>query len=396
MRKGMNLLFIIFRDVMMLATFILAVMLENAKGERLVQMIVLFSLFLLWMHLRELFQEKAEKILAYTFLLDAVLLAFLDASSKFVVNYYFNIYYFFVLISAGFLLKQKQRLLLSFVIIAVAFIKYYRLIEAKTVYNLPFVVSYIFFTLMVFVTVSIFFNYSRLLSEEKSRLNKLNEDLQRVNRLLEEKNERIKELTIFEERNRIAREIHDSVGHNLTGLIMNLDFCEKLAGIEPQKAGAQIAACRDIAKECLTEIRRSVKALKPQAVEQLPLVKAVEELIHESKQKFNLKTGLKIEGEIYKTKPEFNIVIYRAIQESITNAIRHGKASEIDVTIAFGKPNFSVLIRDNGEGSKKIKLGSGLSGMVERVRELKGEVNFFTNNGFMTSILIPMGVAESE
>lgn len=380
----------------MLVTFILAVMLENARGERLVQMLVLFSLFLAWMHLREYFNERLQNILVYTFLADALLLAMLDGSSKFVVNYYFNIYYFFVLISAGFLLKQKQRLIISFIIIAVAFIKYYRLIEAKTVYNLPFVVSYILFTLMVFVTVSVFFNYSRVLSEEKARLNKLNEDLRSANLLLAEKNERIKELTIYEERNRIAREIHDSVGHNLTGLIMNLDFCEKLAGIEPQRLGEQLGTCREIAKECLTEIRRSVKALKPQAVEQLPLVKALEELLSESKQKFNIEFNLSIEGEIYETKPEFNIVIYRAVQESITNSVRHGKASAVEVSVSFGKAAFSVLVKDNGEGCKKFHMGSGLTGMTERVKEIGGEVKIFRNDGFMVNISIPLEVNGDE
>ncbi|MHB8126653.1 MAG: sensor histidine kinase [Desulfitobacteriaceae bacterium] len=359
-------------------------------------MIALFSLFLLWLHVREYFQEALDRILPYTFIADAVILALLEASSKFVVNYYFNIYYFFVLIAAGFILKPKPRLTVSFLIILIAFIKYYRYFEASTVYNLSFVASYILFTLMVFITVAVFFNYSRLLSEEKNRLNVLNAELQKANTLLVERNERIKELTIFEERNRIAREIHDSVGHNLTGLIMNLDFCQKLTEVDLQKVGGQIGTCKQIAQGCLNEIRRSVKALKPQVIEQLPLVKAIEELIADSKQKFNLNVRFKIKGEINQTAPELNIVVYRAIQESITNSVRHGQATELKLTIIFTQAKLSVFMKDNGQGCPKFSLGNGLTGMQERVTELGGEVSFYANNGFIIKISIPMGVYPVE
>ncbi|MCX7843117.1 MAG: sensor histidine kinase [Clostridia bacterium] len=388
--------FIIFRNIIMLGTFVLAVLLENAKGQRLLLMAALFSLFLLLMHLREFFWKSFEKYIPYTYIADAALLALLDSSSKYVVNYYFNLYYFFALISAGFLAKKRQRLMVSFMLIAAAIMKYYRFIEAKSVYNLPFTVSYILFTLMVFITISVFYNYSRMLSEEKSRLNSLNEELQAANRLLEEKNARIRELAIFEERNRIARDIHDSVGHNLTGLIMNLDICGKLAAADPKKTAEQLVQTREIARECLAEIRRSVKALKPVSVEQLPLVKSLEELAASSRQKFGIEVRLKVEGEIYKTQPDMNIVIYRAVQESITNSIKHGQASIIDIGANFGKTAFSLLVKDNGNGAGKLVMGSGLSGMVERVRELKGDASFYTNDGFMINITIPAEVARIE
>ncbi|MCX7923807.1 MAG: sensor histidine kinase [Clostridia bacterium] len=387
MKKQSNALFTVFRDIIMLTTFVLAVILEHASANRVVLMIALFSVFFLWMHIRELFRDKYPKLLPYSFAADIVLLAMLDNSSKYVVNYYFNIYYFFALIAVAMMLQRKQSLITSFVVIFAAFIKYYRLID---VYNLTFILSYIIFTLAVFITVSVFFNYSRMLSEEKERLDKLNCELKAANEMLEERNERIKELTIFEERNRIARDIHDSVGHNLTGLVMNLDFCEKVVDIEPSKAKSQITACRDIARECLAEIRRSVQALKPQSVDQLPLVKSIQELINSSKQKFSIEIELRVKGAMYKTKPDFNIVIYRAVQEAITNSIRHGKATQVQVSVDYGEKKFFLFIKDNGCGTKELDMGNGLNGMIERVSQFKGEVNFFKNDGFMINIVVPM------
>jgi signal transduction histidine kinase len=389
--KRFTVLFTLFRNMILLTTFVLAVILENAGQSRFVAMLVLFLLFILWIHVRERgMAGKWPHLLTCSYIVDIFLLAALDSSSKYVVNYYFNVYYFFVLISAGFLLKQKHRLLISFAVIAAAFIKYYRYLEAQTAYNLPFTLSYIFFTLMIFVTIAVFFNYSRVLSEEKQELDRLNGELQTANRLLEEKNEVIRELTIFEERNRIARDIHDSVGHNLTGLVMNLDFCKKLADIDPARLKEQIGTCSSIARECLTEIRRSVQALKPPAVEQLPLIKSIEELAEACRQKFGMDVVYQVNGKIYKTSLECNIVIYRAVQEAVTNSVRHGKASRVEVTITFGEKIFSVLIRDNGQGVDKLVPGTGLTGMRERVEALGGSFSWYKNNGFMIHLTIPV------
>lgn len=389
-----NVLFIFFRDLIMILTFILAVVYEHAGMGRLFLLTAVFVLFFLWTHLRELFLLKFHKYLNLSFFVDIILLVVLDYNSKYVVDYYFNIYYFFVLIEAGILLERGRRLFISFAVIAGAFIKFYRLFE---VYNTPYIFSYIFFILMVFVTIAIFFNYSRILSEEKAKLNRLNLELKNANVLLEEKNLQIKELTIFEERNRIAREIHDSVGHNLTGLIMNLDYCEKLGDIEPSKVKNQVTACRNIARESLAEIRRSVQALRPKSVEQLPLIKSLEELVESSEKKFNMSISIKVEGEIYKTLPDFNIVIYRAVQEAITNSSRHGKANEMKITINYSGKGFSMLIKDNGTGAKKFKPGNGLTGMTERVKEFRGEVGFFKNDGFMINIYLPLeGIRDEQ
>lgn len=372
----------------MLVTFVLALILEHAATERLILMATLFVLFFVWVHLRDLFHRQFERFLSFSFAVDIVILILLDYHSKYVVNYYINVYYFFVLIAAGFIPHPKKRLIASFVIILAAFIKYYRLTE---IYTASFVLSYLFFTLMVFVTTAFFFNYSRMLSEERSRLDSLNRDLKHANELLEEKNRKIKELAVYEERNRIAREIHDSVGHNLTGLIMNLDLCSKLADLEPAGVSSQLFKCKEIARECLGDIRRSVQALKPQSVEILPLVKSIEELVSEAKQKFNIAIYLDVKGNIFNTVPDFNIVVYRAIQEAITNSVRHGHATRVDVVINYTEPEFSLFIKDNGTGAKNFTPGNGLTGMIERTGEFGGSINFFKNDGFMINISVPAG-----
>ncbi len=394
LKKRIGLLYIIFRDMAMLVTFILALYLERAVGSRFYLMLLLFTLFFIWLHIREGFRGEFERFLPYTYFFDILLLVLLDESSKYLVNHYFNVYYFYVLIAAGFMLKEKNRLLVSLGVILAAFLKYNRFFEAvfsgNNPSNITFIVSYIFFTFMVFITTGVFFNYSGILSEQKEKLDELNRELTLVNTLLEEKNRQIKELTIFEERNRIAHEIHDSVGHNLTGLIMNLDFCKRIVESNPSGIAEHLGKSRQIARECLEDIRKSVRALKNAEVKQHTLINSVRELVESSKDKFNIDILLNIKGDMFNTQPEFNLAVYRACQEAITNSVRHGKADRVEISITYGKKDFLMLIKDNGTGAKEVKYGTGLTGIQERFGLYNGVVGFYKNDGFMINISVPM------
>lgn len=394
MKKEFGLLYIVFRDMAMLVTFVLALYLERAMGSRFYLIMFLFVLFFIWLHIREAFRGRFEKFVPYTYVIDVVLLILLDESSKYLVNHYFNVYYFYVLIAAGFMLKDKSRLFASFGVIFAAFIKYSSFFEAvfsgNTPSNITFILSYIFFTFMVFITVGVFFNYSGILSEQKEKLDEINRELTLANTMLQEKNKKIKELTIFEERNRIAHEIHDSVGHNLTGLIMNLDFCKRIAQDNPSGVVEFVGKSRKIAKECLEDIRKSVRALKNAEVEKLTLLKSVEELADSSKEKFKIEVVLDVQGNVYNTQPEFNLAVYRACQEAITNSVRHGKADRVEISIFFGIREFSIGIKDNGASSKEFEFGTGLTGMMERFSFYNGIVDFCQNEGFSIYISVPM------
>ncbi|MGI6778351.1 MAG: sensor histidine kinase [Acetivibrionales bacterium] len=391
MKKKTRILYLLLRDTTMAMTFVLAINMENAANSRLLSIIVLFTLLVIWMHIREIIFEKYSRLAPCSFMIDCIILILLDFSSKYVVNYYFNIYYFYVLIAAGFILKHRHRLVVSFAIIAAALVKYLRFMDT---YNTSFVFSYLFFMLMVFITLAVFLNYSKMLSEEKAKLDKLNSELKRVNKEMEEKNNKIKGLTIIEERNRIAREIHDSVGHGLTGLIINLDFCDKIVEKNNLKLKNQLSKSRDIAKECLLEIRKAVQTLKPPGFQHIQLIKSLEEIALSSKDRFSIEVVLNVSGSVYITRPDFNITLYRVVQEAVTNSVRHGNANNVKIEIDFGNSSLSVLIKDDGKGAKSFRKGNGLNGIKERMRVFGGDVSFFGDNGFMINIEVPKEMVE--
>jgi len=98
LRGKLSIIYVVFRDIIMLVTFVLALNLERAGRPRLVTMVILFFALFVWLHIREAFKERFSAQLPYFFAADIFLLVMLDETSKFLVNYYFNVYYFYVLL----------------------------------------------------------------------------------------------------------------------------------------------------------------------------------------------------------------------------------------------------------------------------------------------------------
>ncbi len=376
---------------LLIVTFIPALMLENAGKDRLTILIVLFVLLNLWMVCREFLIKK---YVAYSFIIDILLLIFMEYNSKYIVNYYFSIYYFLIVISIGILLSQRESLVTTSIVFFVSMIKFARLLVQGFSYAS---FSYAIFYALSFIILIILINYIKHIMGERAQLKELYQKLTETYKELQQKNEKIQQLTIYEERNRIAREIHDAIGHGMTGLIMQLELCEKLVTQDIGKATKQLSLCREIAKQNMSDIRKSVMALKPGGLEKLPLIESVEKLINETRTRLpSTNIELHIQGQPYKTSPMFEIAIFRAIQESITNAVRHGAANQIDININFDKEKFLLSIKDNGRGCEKIIEGCGLTGMKERIEELGGSVSFQNMNGFEVDICIDFGGIKSE
>ncbi len=176
--------------------------------------------------------------------------------------------------------------------------------------------------------------------KEKERILGLNEKLNTANLELKLANEKLEEYAResekaaeTRERNRLAREIHDTLGHSLTGIITGIDACVMLVDIAPEATKEQLKAIANVARQGIKDVRRSVKALRPDALESLDLKSALIQMIEETRNS----TGVEIDCEIRTRLKNFNKdeedIIYRIVQESMTNAIRHGKADHIKIWI---------------------------------------------------------------
>ena len=226
---------------------------------------------------------------------------------------------------------------------------------------------------------------------EKERIASLNKQLEEANVRLRAYALEAERTAETRERNRLAREIHDTLGHTLTGIAAGLDACIVLVDAAPAVVKKQLEKIRETARHGIVDVRRSVKKLRPDDLEKLPLQQAIKKVIAE----FSASSGVEIQlvelGWPEKMREDEEEVIYRIVQEGITNARRHGKATKVTVTCGLEPGRFYIIIADNGEGCAETKQGFGLRHMEERLELLHGRLRYWSDKGFTLEATIPMG-----
>lgn len=235
-------------------------------------------------------------------------------------------------------------------------------------------------SLMACMNTLLFVLYMILLftgqKEENERIRKLNEQLNQANDQLRDYAVNMERMTQMRERNRLAREIHDTLGHTLTGIIMGADAGLALFDVAPEESKKRIQIVAQSARDGLTDVRRSIKALRPDALERSTLAQALEGLV----ENFRLTTSAQIayfrETEELELAQDEEDALYRVVQEGLTNAVRHGRAERIEIRISRAGDVVSVNVRDNGTGSPSLEEGFGLRHMRERLEMLGGTLRY--------------------
>ena len=236
-------------------------------------------------------------------------------------------------------------------------------------------------------------------SEMKEKIKLLYEELKvsrdeikEANEKLKEYSEQIEDITVVNERNRLAGEIHDNIGHNLTALIMELDICTKLMDKDKIKTKEELGKASQLARHTLSEVRRSVKAIMNSNGNELTGIKAIEELIEEYKSSTRIQVEFQVSTVKYKISPTVEVTLYRIIQEALTNCAKHGQADSINIILEFKEDKLWLTIKDNGQGCGDMDKGVGLKTMEERVTSLGGSISFINSDGFHVNAIIPVEV----
>lgn len=196
-------------------------------------------------------------------------------------------------------------------------------------------------------------------------------ELEAANAELKQYAAKIRELSVSEERARMAREIHDSVGHHLTVINLQLQNARRFREIRPDEAWEEVEGARELALEALSEVRRSVRALKPLAVEGKTGVGALSALARNFGGT-GIEVSFEVEGQGRGLSGEAELVLYRAMQEGLTNAARHSGARRVSATLYFERDGVRLAVADDGRGAGARDGGFGLSALKERVEALGG------------------------
>lgn len=231
--------------------------------------------------------------------------------------------------------------------------------------------------------------------EERERAEKALEQLDRSRTDLEKAYLKLIEvskqrelLAAVEERSRLGRELHDTLAHTLTAIVVSLEAGKKLFDKDPQRALAEVSKSQEQARSGLDEVRRTVKALRPANLDRMDFKAAVKSFARDYSGS-ELEIVFELDEDLELT-PAVETVLYRIIQESITNSVRHGKATQVLVRLWKVEQLINLTITDNGKGCSDIKEGYGLQGIRERISTLNGQVSFICreNSGFTVKVTL--------
>ena len=190
------------------------------------------------------------------------------------------------------------------------------------------------------------------------------------------------------ERKRIAREIHDTLGHALTGISAGIDAVRVLVELDPKRAKEQLQSMSLVVRDGIRDVRGSLNKLRPGALEDGSLKEALNRMIREYESISHLKIELYYRWDRVDLDSMKENVVFRVIQESITNSLRHGHASKVTIHL-LNQENYIISIQDDGIGFETLQYGYGLKQMRERLSVIGGTVHFENKNGFFTWIEIP-------
>ncbi len=374
----MNRNLIVLKSFISIILFIPALIFEHASTERNVIIILLFSLLLLWGFIRPLLSPNS-----WLFIIDGIIIFILEYQTRFVTNYFFHSFYILLLIEGGLSLQRKQMTIVSIIIVLLSSVKFINYIWYKP--NAASISETLFHFIFILYLITVI-HYMLLQKEGRGRNQLLYNELLHTHKELKKYMKQSEHTAILEERHRIARDIHDSVGHQLTSLIMQLEMTSLQAKQNEASSEIQImlTKAKQIARESLSETRKAVNALQTEGFE-LASIKDWLVRLHEE---YDIDVELNTDEKTTKLSlsPEKNIVIYRVIQESITNAIRHGDAKSIKIFLEKKDEKLFFQIRNSLKQSITYKEGFGMRNMRDRIARIDGSIDFQTKNNIFQVI----------
>ncbi len=216
-------------------------------------------------------------------------------------------------------------------------------------------------------------------ARSEALLGELTEAHQQLQRYAEQAGE----LATTQERNRLAREIHDSLGHYLTIINVQLESALVLRPRDEARADRAVGEAKRLASEALADVRRSVAALRPSALDAVPVSQAIERQVVDFREHSGLLVDLVIEGDEGRCSQAAGLALYRAVQEGLTNIRKHAAATRITIRLRFGPATTELVIADDGLGLPREQPrapradggGAGLVGLRERLSLLGGALD---------------------
>lgn len=207
------------------------------------------------------------------------------------------------------------------------------------------------------------------------------------------------------ERQRIARDLHDSVVQNLTNMVHKVEICSKLMDVDPIRCRLELQAMSKNIREIIQNMREVIYDLRPMSLDDIGLDITIERELSKIRNNGFLNVSYEIEGESVELPPIISLTILRVVQEACNNILKHAQANHVCVCVKYGEKYVEVRVRDDGIGfdvngithlDRKDGSGFGISMMKERISLLDGEVEVNSKSGKGTEIVVKVPIGKED
>jgi signal transduction histidine kinase len=221
------------------------------------------------------------------------------------------------------------------------------------------------------------------------------QELRAAQQALEASRERDQELAALRERERLARDLHDSLGHALVAISVQLEAIQRLYRVDPERAAAQVDALKGLTRSAMDELRRSLEGLRAPGLGERPLAEALRALSVETGERTGLNVACQVAGDAQRLSPPVAEALWRTAQEALTNVARHAQARRVDVRLEVSPTAAVLRVSDDGRGlAKDGEPGParyGLQGLRERLEGVGGELRLHSAGGLTVEARVPLG-----
>ncbi|PFJ05021.1 histidine kinase [Bacillus cereus] len=217
---------------------------------------------------------------------------------------------------------------------------------------------------------------------------KQNEAIRKQNAVLEQYMSQIERITLAEERNRLSSELHDTVGHAYTSIIMGMETLRTELATE---MGIQrLDSLLEMGRKSIEDVRGYLHQMESPC-QSTSLIQSLQNLGAEFQEHAQVNVSFRTFGEEYQLSRQAKIAFIRCLQESLTNAVRHGQGTEIIVSLQFEQQYTRLEVQDNGKGNVEWQEGFGMNAMKERTMNLQGQLSVYTKpeEGMLVTCTIP-------
>ena len=194
------------------------------------------------------------------------------------------------------------------------------------------------------------------------------------------------------ERNQIALNLHDDLGQKLTAINLDIAWLKSRIGVQSKTVQEKFEEMSRMIKETIESIRETSSLLRPAILFDLGLVPAIKSQLGKFEKQTGIKCHFYCEPEEFEFEDRLSLIIYRILQESLTNIARHSGASTVEVNLRIMKKKIEMMVEDDGCGIEKSKVDSlrsmGIAGMKERVKSVQGKITFRGERGSGTRIKV--------